>query len=109
MTFGERIAAARHERGLSQRALADMLGIEYASLHRYENNKIVPSVKIAARIAEALGVTIDFLVNGQKEGVVTANDRLAAFEKLDAADQEYVLAVLEAFVKKERLDEILRK
>ena len=109
MTFGKRIAALRKERGWSQKDLGEILDMGPVTLHRYENDQIIPSVMVAARIAEALGVTIDFLVNGEKEGADTTNERLAAFEKLDARDQECVLAVLEAFVKKGRLEEILRK
>lgn len=108
MTFGKRIAALRKERGWSQKDLGNILDMGAVTLHRYENDQITPSVLVAARIAEALGVTIDFLVNGEKEET-TANDGLAAFEKLDEQDKEYVLAVLEAFVKKERLDEMLGK
>ena len=50
------IGDIRNSKGLTQRQLAEMVGIKYQALQRYENNTVMPSVGIAIKIADALGV-----------------------------------------------------
>ena len=60
--FGERLARERERKGLSQQALASMLGAGYSQqlVSYYENRKGLPLEK-AAPIARALGITLDYL------------------------------------------------
>ena len=55
------ISSKRIEKGLTQRQLAEICGITYQSLQRYENGSVVPSVTIAIIIAQALGATVEDL------------------------------------------------
>lgn len=56
----------RKNQGLSQSALARLAGISRASVQRYEANDTVPSVDRVAKIAQALGTTIDNLIGDTK-------------------------------------------
>jgi transcriptional regulator with XRE-family HTH domain len=58
-TFGRRLRAARGK--LSQSQLATAAGISKRSVASYEAGETLPSIDIAARLAEALGVTLDEL------------------------------------------------
>ena len=110
MTFGERIVAVRAEKKLQQKDLADLLGSSAVVMGRYERDQVVPSVVVAANIAKALNVSLDYLVNGidAREGdSAGVNKKLEQFDKLSEKDQEYVLAVLDAFATKAKLQEIL--
>ncbi|WP_295119282.1 helix-turn-helix transcriptional regulator [uncultured Chitinophaga sp.] len=111
MTFGERIAALRKEKDMKQNELASQLGIGPVQVSRYEKDLITPSVEVAARIAKALGVSLDHLVNGVEElpanSPAAVNQKLQQFDRLSEKDQEYVLAVLDAFATKAKLQEIL--
>lgn len=108
MTFGERIVALRKEKSLKQNELAEQLGIGPVVLSRYEKDQITPSVEVAARIAKALNVTVDYLWNGLADPeAAVLDERLHQFDKLSEKDQEYVLAVLDAFAGKAKLQEIL--
>lgn len=111
MAFGERVVAIRKDRGLQQKELAAMLNIGPVMLSRYENNLINPSLEVAARIASALNVSLDYLAFGVVEKVDSANmrDKLRQFDILSPKDQEYILAVLDAFVMKAKLQGILDK
>lgn len=50
--------------GLSQADLEKLTGIDANNFSRYERGIVVPSVEAAHKIAQALGVTVDELVNG---------------------------------------------
>lgn len=57
------IKQLRKAKGLTQQELAQKAGVSYLSIHRYESGERIPSVDIAARIAQALGCTVDDLIN----------------------------------------------
>ncbi|MCW5811538.1 MAG: helix-turn-helix transcriptional regulator [Labilithrix sp.] len=51
------------EAGLRQADLAERAGMADATLSRIERNRLVPSIALAKRIADALGVPVDSLLN----------------------------------------------
>ena len=57
-SFGARIRSLRRDRQLSQRALALLVGVDHAQLSRFERG-LTPSLGMAARLADALGVERD--------------------------------------------------
>jgi transcriptional regulator with XRE-family HTH domain len=62
--FGQRVTRIREERGLTQQELATKAGTSYQTIWRIENGKHAePGIYIARRIARALGVSLDFLVD----------------------------------------------
>ena len=54
----------RKQAGLSQAKLASLIGIEVSALSRYERGAVMPSIGMASRIAKALDISIDKLLNG---------------------------------------------
>jgi transcriptional regulator with XRE-family HTH domain len=60
-TMGERLKRIREERGFSQTELAVAAGIPVGSLRSWERNRREPLLGSAARLAQALGVSIDVL------------------------------------------------
>lgn len=54
-TLGERIRAARLERGLSQRAAGKFLGVDRATLYRWESGKELPPPRRRAAVAKFIG------------------------------------------------------
>jgi ribosome-binding protein aMBF1 (putative translation factor) len=60
-TLGQRIRAAREARGLSQVNLAAAARISQGYLSQLEQDQREPALSIAARIAGALGVSLDSL------------------------------------------------
>jgi transcriptional regulator with XRE-family HTH domain len=64
MTFGQRLAQLRDARGWSQQELADRSGVPYITIYRCERGvHQEPRVSIAAKLARALGVSLDVLAN----------------------------------------------
>lgn len=64
MTVGERIKAARKKRGMSQKELADKLGIPYQGISQYERGVRNPKAATLFRIAEILEVPYIDLILG---------------------------------------------
>ena len=69
MSIGKRIRKRRQELKLTQENLARALGLTPQHISGIEQDKRSPSLASLAKLAEELGVTIDFIVTG-KEGVI---------------------------------------
>jgi transcriptional regulator with XRE-family HTH domain len=68
--IGQRIRQRRENLKLTQKQLADALGLTPQHISAIEQDKRLPSIASLAKFAEQLGVNIDYLVTG-KEGTVT--------------------------------------
>lgn len=62
---GQRIKEARKKVGLTQKELADRIGVSTATIQQYELGKRQPKFEQMAAIADALGVTYYYLVTGK--------------------------------------------
>ena len=60
--FGHRITDARKAAKLSREVLARQVQTSGPVVGRYEREEMMPSVETAARIADALGLSLDYLV-----------------------------------------------
>ncbi|MFD2887438.1 helix-turn-helix domain-containing protein [Chitinophaga cymbidii] len=110
MTFGTRIAQIRKSKDIKQQDLADTVGTSKDMISRYERDAISPSIDMAAKIAKALNTSLDSLVFG----IDLRNDsrplttKLHEIETLPTEDIHHILAVIEAFITKNRLQQILK-
>ena len=95
MTFGEKIRELRKRKRLSQRDLAEKVGIDFTYLSKIENNKVPPpSNKVISKIARALEADLEKLLTlapkfSQKElrKAVAQDARVGIlFRKLQARD-----------------------
>ena len=76
MTFGEKVRAARKERGLSQRELARMTGIAVRTIINYESGSRMPKSRDSyIRLAEALDVDLSSLMSENAEFTVEASEK----------------------------------
>ena len=60
-----RIREHRERAGLSQRALAELAGVDHAQVSRWESGGHMPSVDKARALARALEVSVEDLFNGE--------------------------------------------
>lgn len=63
-TFSERLAKLLKMRGMRQKDLAEKAAITEAALSHYLKGDRTPRSSVLARIAEALGTTSDYLMEG---------------------------------------------
>ena len=59
----EKTTCARKQKKMTQGDLGKAVGTSGDIIGKYERDEIKPSMDTAAKIAEALGVTLDYLVN----------------------------------------------
>jgi transcriptional regulator with XRE-family HTH domain len=65
VSLGERIAEVRNERlELTQRQLADQLGVDPVSISRWERDKVEPKTRYVREIAELSGVPVGWFYSG---------------------------------------------
>jgi putative transcriptional regulator len=57
--LGNRLHALRAERGLTQAALAELVGVSRKTINTVENGVFVPSALLALRIARAFGRRVE--------------------------------------------------
>jgi transcriptional regulator with XRE-family HTH domain len=64
MTFIERLERLIKEKKTSQKAVAEYAGITGASLSEWKKEGTIPRADVALRIAEFLGVSVEYLITG---------------------------------------------
>ena len=102
--LGSRIAHARKDADLTQVQLADRIGIEQPQLASYEIGRRRVPVSLLPRLARALSVTIEALVDVEappapsKRGPVSRllQQQLERIQRLPKAEQRAVSTVLDA-------------
>ncbi|RZU38481.1 transcriptional regulator with XRE-family HTH domain [Fluviicoccus keumensis] len=100
MSLPARLIALRKERGLSQQAMADAIGIHANSWKKYETGQAQPSLDVLKKIAVALHVSTDFLLFNEHERGPDDDLRLQfeAVSDLPPAEQSVVKEVLESLI-----------
>ena len=68
ITFGRNVQSARQALGISQEELADRAGLHRTYIGMVERAERSISLQNAKKIADALNVTLDNLLNDGKEG-----------------------------------------
>ena len=62
MDFGDRITLIRKQQKISQNELGKIANVSGDIVGKYERNEMKPSIDTAHRLANALNVTLDYLV-----------------------------------------------
>ncbi len=82
-SVGENIRRIRGLRGMSQKELAEKVGVSNVQINYYEHDARRPKIDTLSRIAEALGVSPDVLL-GEEMSEKQARKRLyAVFSRFD--------------------------
>ena len=70
MNIGDKITALRKQKNLSQTDLGKAAGVSREIIGRYERNEVLPSIEVAAKIADVLEVSLDYLAGNSKKAAV---------------------------------------
>jgi transcriptional regulator with XRE-family HTH domain len=87
MSLPSRLAELRKQRGFSQQAVADAIGIHVNSWKKYESGQAQPSAEVLKRMAVALHVSADFLLFDEHEREPD-NDLILQFEAINQFSKE---------------------
>ena len=108
--FGRKVKKIMKHRGITQSWLAQKTGATEATLSRYLSNSRKPHADIAAEIAEALDVSLDYLfgISGFPTPIKTLSTEdslmLMAFGRASSRDRKIIFGVLEDHMTSEELE-----
>jgi len=112
--LSDRLLEARKKKGISQQDLGKAAKVHFSNIGKYERGEATPAADILNRIAKALDVTTDFLMNGtmhnKSEEAISDEELLSQFrkvEKLPADKKKLVKEFLDAFIFKADLQKQL--
>ena len=66
MTFGEKLLNARLALNLSQAELGEKVSVSERSIYTYEQAGVIPRTPLLKRIADALGVSVSYLMDEEE-------------------------------------------
>lgn len=100
MSIAKRLSKIRKEKGLTQQALADAIGLHVTQVKRYEAGQSQPSLEALKKIAKTLRVTIDSLVFEENELVPNADLALQfqAISHMEPSEQAVIKQLLEGMI-----------
>ena len=100
MTLGEHITTLRKDKKLSQSELGKRAGTSGDLIGRYERDEVKPSIDVIIRIADALNVSIDFLVG--KTTFEINQDMLRRFQEVSSLPEnakKQIYMVMDALIR----------
>jgi transcriptional regulator with XRE-family HTH domain len=100
ITFGKRLLEVRKNKKISQDELAKKTNVHGAVIGRYERDEVKPSIEMAALIAGALEVSLDYLV-GNTDLLLDSSvlQRIMDIQKLNDDDKTDALKLLDMFLR----------
>lgn len=108
--FGARLAELRKATGFTQLELAQELGVSRRMIAYYEGETEHPPTTILPRLAQALGVSADELLNGRNRretptapASVRLQRKLQQLEKLSAKERRQAMQMLDMFIERGQL------
>ncbi len=112
--FAKRLRQLRKQRGLSQAELAELVDVHYNHIGRYEREASRPSADTLARLADALDVSADYLLEGCTKDAARADfkDRelLRQFQEVELLpdeDKDVIKKLIDAFLTKKKLQRLV--
>ena len=102
MSLGQKITKIRKEKKLSQVDVAYAVGVSRDAISKYERDDIVPSVENANKIAQVLGISLDYLVSKDDTLEVVDTDmlnRMKEIQRLNTEDKNTIVTIIDAFIR----------
>lgn len=104
--FSERLRTARKSKRLSQVDLAKRTDLLPSAVSHFENGRRSPSFDNLRKLADALEVTVDYLLGRAQEpksSDLVAEQLFRDFERMSTADQEALAKMAEVLAKKNKI------
>ncbi len=111
--LGARIKLLRKQKHWSQKELAGKVDIRYQQLNKYESGLNVPPAGMLISLADALAVTVDYLLTGNLVDETPLNNarlfrRFQEMNGFDQDDQETVIKVIDAVIARRRMEKAMQ-
>lgn len=109
-----RLKALRKKRGISQADLAEKTSVHFTQISRYERGESKPNAEAITKLAKALDTTVDYLMNGTSDDAATNAglekeiiSRFKQVQDLPTEEKRTVLSLLDAFIAKQKIQDLL--
>jgi transcriptional regulator with XRE-family HTH domain len=101
MTFGQKLSFCRKDKKLSQAELGKLSGINGDIIGKYERDEMKPSIETAKKLADALEITLDYLVGDGDTKVLDKKtlQRMEDIEKLPQEDKTHIFYAIDNLIK----------
>ena len=105
MKFGQKITAVRKQKNISQAELGKLAGINGDIIGKYEREEMKPNIETAKKIADALEVSLDYLVSDSELKILdkATLKRVEDIQNLDETDKAHIFYTLDNLIKAAKL------
>lgn len=114
--FSDKVKKLRKEKGWSQDEFAAKIGVQGRHIGKYENGSTMPNSETVIKMAKVFEVSTDYLlleeVNASPTSKIRDQALLKEFEIVDQMnekDREVIKSLIDAFIKKGRMEQVLGK
>lgn len=95
MNIAKGIRERRQILKLSEQELANTVGVTRQHISAIEQGKAFPSLVVLAKLAEELGVSVDYLVIGKEGMIMDAIPAIKANKKLSLKAKKALIALIQ--------------
>lgn len=107
ISFGDRVILLRKKKKLNQEQLAKKLDIPVKNLADYEDDKVSPPLNIAARLADILDTSLDFLACRIDDQPSTLLLKWSTeIDRLSDRSREVLFEAMDAIINSDKLKDI---
>ena len=109
MSFPDLLASARKNKGLTQEALGELVGLTKLQIYRYEKGTSQPTLDVLKKLALVLNCSLDELVFDKHERS-PSDDLLFRFElvqQMNEKDQLAIKTVLDGMILKHQTQQTM--
>lgn len=86
-TFGERLAELRIKSGFTQKVIGEKVGVSKSAFANYESGERHPNFETIVKIADALNVSVDYLLGRTEQPFMAVAEERTATESFETALQ----------------------
>lgn len=98
--FDKHLTEVRKDKNISQDEVSKIIGVHCAAIGIYERDEVKPSIEVAIKIADALQVSLDYLI--RKTSLEVDSNTLKRIEEisnLSKSAKEQIYLVIDALVR----------
>ncbi|MBL7960934.1 helix-turn-helix transcriptional regulator [bacterium] len=111
-SLGQRIRQLRREREWTQEQLAEAIEAHVQTVGLYEKGTL-PTALVLKRIADAFGVSMEYLVSGETNNTVTIKSkdllkRIDQLQRLNPHSLKSLMDVMDVYIRDQQVKELAR-
>lgn len=101
MNIGNIISQLRDKNGFSQSDLADKSQVSRVMIGKYERGEAIPSIDAAKKIADALGISLDYLVGETSQTAFDKRtlERIQELELLEESKKQTLYDLIDTYIR----------